>query len=124
MRAYSLEGPDARKLAQDTVNAFQLWLGTKQSRSKIPVGQRVIVRQLQTPTNSAKIDNSSFTAPAGVAILVVGLAFGLILLLDRRRSPRGSRCRHGGRRHGSCAYARNRCDLDACAFDLTVRSAR
>jgi hypothetical protein len=89
VRAYSLQGPDARKLAQDTVNAFQLWLSGKQSRSKIPDGQRVIVRQLQTPTGSSKIDNSSFTAPAGVAILVIGLAFGLILLLDRRRNQAG-----------------------------------
>jgi hypothetical protein len=89
VRAYSLQGPDARKLAQDTVNAFQLWLAGKQNKSKIPEGQRVIVRQLQTPTGASKIDNSSFTAPAGVAILVIGLAFGLILLLDRRRSPAG-----------------------------------
>jgi hypothetical protein len=90
VRAYSLHGHDARRLAQDTVNAFQLWLAGKQSRSKIPDGQRVIVRQIQTPENSKKIDNSSFTAPAGVAILVIALAFGLILLLDRRRSPADS----------------------------------
>jgi hypothetical protein len=86
VRAYSLHRDDARKLAQDTVNAFQLWLADKQSTSKIPDKQRVIVRQLQTPTSASKIDTSSFTAPAGVAILVIALAFGLIVLLDRRRA--------------------------------------
>jgi hypothetical protein len=86
--AYSLTSANALKLARDTVAAFHLWLADKQSSSKIPASERVIVRELQAPTSTSRIDNSSFTLPAGVAILVLGLTFGLIVLLDRWRERR------------------------------------
>jgi hypothetical protein len=89
VKAYAAQSKDALKLTEDTVAAFHLWLTDKQAKSKIPDNQRVIVRQLQAPESTTKIDSSSFTAPAGIAILVMGLTFGLIVLVDRRRGNRG-----------------------------------
>jgi hypothetical protein len=88
VKAFAAGPRDALKLTNDTVAAFHLWLAAKQASSKIPDNQRVIVRELQTPVGTAKIDNSSFTAPAGIAMIVMALTFGLILLLDRRRGGR------------------------------------
>lgn len=72
-------------LVQHTVVAFRRWLASSQKASKVPLSQRIIVRELAAPTTdtTTTVSNAKYTLPLLLFLVIVALFAGLITLLDR-----------------------------------------
>jgi len=75
---------DAMKLASGTVDAFRKYLIARQDRSGVPVGQRLLVENINRPAGALKVAHSSMTLPGALFVLILGAFGGLAILLDRK----------------------------------------
>ncbi|HEV2590713.1 MAG TPA: hypothetical protein VGU02_02350 [Gaiellaceae bacterium] len=75
----------AEKLAQDTTLAFKSWLTSSEDASKVPVGQRIFVEELQSPSKSVASAGTKKSLPVALGIAVLLLFCGAAVLLDRLR---------------------------------------
>lgn len=79
---------NARRLAQSSADAFIRYVQIQQQRSGIRPAQRLVVKQLRKPERTFQIGGTSPNLPILVFVALVGVAVGLVFLLDRL-FPRG-----------------------------------
>jgi hypothetical protein len=80
---------NAVRLADQTAAAFTRWLALQQAAQNVPANQRILIRELQVPTQARAIGGTSYGLPL-IAALAVLLGFaGLAVVLDRLRPRPG-----------------------------------
>jgi energy-converting hydrogenase Eha subunit F len=81
---------NAKRLAQTTADAFIRFVRVQQERGGIRPAQRLVIKQLRKPERTFEIGGTSMNLPILIFVALVGVAVGLVFLLDRlfpRRVP-------------------------------------
>jgi hypothetical protein len=73
----------AERVAQQTVVAFERWLRDNQQSAGVQKGDRIIIRELQSPLSALTIGGTSFTTAAVVFLAVLAAFAGLAIVLAR-----------------------------------------
>lgn len=73
----------ARRLAQNTADAFIRFVRDEQQRSNIRPAQRLVIEQLRKPERTFEVGGTSMNLPILIFVALVAFAVGLAYLLDR-----------------------------------------
>jgi hypothetical protein len=76
----------ARKLAVDTVRAFQVWIVNRQKKAGVPATDRIWIEPLRVRVTSS--GGKTYGLPAFVLVVVLLAFCGLAILVDRLRPRR------------------------------------
>lgn len=75
-------------LARATTTAFTSWLTDHQAEAKVPQAQRILVQELQAARSTTKTGGTKWGLPLLVGAVVLALAIGIALGLDRLLPPK------------------------------------
>jgi len=79
-------GPkEAKRLAQQTTAAFTNWLVTSQNSGRVPLSERILVQEIQSPQHAISSGGTKKSLPLAVGAVVLVMFLGLAILLDRMR---------------------------------------
>jgi hypothetical protein len=80
--AVSLTPNNAIRLAEATARAFGIWLTREQKSAKVPLAQRIVMRQLRVPQTATKLGGTHYGLPALLALGLLAAFLGLAVVAD------------------------------------------